>query len=339
MVDDLLSELGFTPTKYVKGRATIADLFKPDERCGVYVLHFLNGEFYTGQAVDVTRRYAQHCSTHTDIEKLSFKPTSPHYLDDIERKTIWQLEKKGLPLRNIVFTSFPKGESDFDFIMPAAEQTRWLSEHDLVYCEGERLIDPDLRRKYRARYEKFSKTRYANEIVDILRTYIKVGVPVARQSEVSFWALSCQQNIGEVFSRTSTGNNATSTGWQAVKVYSRVNVNWQEVLTAFAYEGQLWFSLHIARSPLEKSFGVDLSQLLKKYPEVDNTNHKYIPGGQDQTSFDVPATIAKSFITDTSVIPAIRLLNLRLMKKGVCAYGRFHCMDLADKVLESTSGG
>jgi len=339
MVDDLLNELGFTPPQYVKGRATIADLFKPDERRGIYVLHFLNGEFYAGQAIDVSRRYIQHRNTHTDIEKISFKPTSQDCLDDIEKKVIWRLEQYGLPLRNIVFTSVPKGESDFDFIMPPDEQIRWLNDHSFVDFEGERLVDPVLRRKYRTRYERFSKTQYANEIIDVLKTYIKVGIPVARRSEVSFWAVSCGRNIGEVFSRTSTGNNATSAGWQTVKVYSRVNVNWQEVLTAFTYEGQLWFSLHVARSPLEKSFDVSLDRLFRKYPEVDNTDHRYIPGGQDQTSFDVPATIVKSFITDTSVTLAIRLLNLRLMKKGACAYGRFHCMDLADKALETADGG
>jgi hypothetical protein len=52
--------MGFSPWKYVQGRTSIADSFKPRRRCGIYVLRFSNEEFYVGQAVDVTIRYAQH---------------------------------------------------------------------------------------------------------------------------------------------------------------------------------------------------------------------------------------------------------------------------------------
>lgn len=330
MIDDLLNELGFAPAKYIKGRSSIADLFKPGERCGIYILHFGNNEFYAGKATDVSRRYIQHCATHKDIDKISFKSISRDELDEVERTVIWRLEQNRLPLRNVVFTSMPKGESDFDLIMSSDEQLDWINNLPITNFQGERLVDPELRRKFRIRYEKFSKDKYAHDVIESLKAYVKAGIPVARRSEVAFWALSCGRKIGEVFSRKSTGDNTTLASWQNQKIYSRVSVNWQEVFTAFSYEGKLWFSIHLARSPLENVFG----KLFQEYPMIDNTNHKYIPGGQDQTSFDVPIVVLKSFLTEPSVILAIRLLNLRLMKKGVCAYGRFHCMDLADKVLE-----
>jgi hypothetical protein len=70
----VLEAIGFSRRwKYVQGRASIADLFKPHRRCGIYVLRFSNEEFYAGQAVDVTRRYAQHRKTHGDIEQMAFK--------------------------------------------------------------------------------------------------------------------------------------------------------------------------------------------------------------------------------------------------------------------------
>ncbi len=124
-------------------------------------------------------------ATHTDIEKISFKPASQDCLDDTEKEVVWRLEQSGLPLRNIVFTSVSKGESDFDLIMPPDEQIRWLNDHSFVDLEGERLVDPALRRKYKRHYEKFSQTPYANEVIDVLKTYIKVGIPVARRREVS----------------------------------------------------------------------------------------------------------------------------------------------------------
>lgn len=305
--------MGFAPPQYVKGRASIADLFKPGKRCGIYILHFSNGEFYAGQALDVTCRFIQHRSTHKDIEKISFKPTSQNRLDDEERSIIWRLEENGRLLRNVTFTSLPKGESDFDFIMSLEDQTEWLDNPAIVDSKGERLVAPDLRRKFRRHYEQYLQAPDANRVLDVLKMYIVAGIPAIRRGEVSFWCLSCMPKRN---------------------VYSRVNVYWQEVFTAFIHKKDLWFSLHMARSPLEKAFGADLRLLLKRHPTANCINHQYEPGGQDQTSFEIPAEIVKAFITDSSIITAIRLLNLRLMKKGPCIYGRFHCMDLADRVIE-----
>jgi MOSC domain-containing protein YiiM len=58
---------GFSQLHHVQGRASIADLFPQGKRCGLYILYFLDGEIYAGQALDVTRRYVQHCKVHCDI--------------------------------------------------------------------------------------------------------------------------------------------------------------------------------------------------------------------------------------------------------------------------------
>ena len=81
----MLKEMGFAPPKHVQGRASIADLFKPYERCGLYILHFANAEIYAGQALDVTRRYVQHRKVHSDIEEISFKQVDKDRLNDEER--------------------------------------------------------------------------------------------------------------------------------------------------------------------------------------------------------------------------------------------------------------
>src|SRR5215213_10491999 len=137
--------MGFSPWRQVHGRASIADFFKPGRRCGIYVLRFSNEEFYAGQAVDVTRRYAQHRKTHADIEQMAFKQVPRDKLDEEERSLIWCLERQGWPLRNVTFTSMPKAESDFDLVMPPEEQERWLGDLGYVDDGGERLIDPALR--------------------------------------------------------------------------------------------------------------------------------------------------------------------------------------------------
>ncbi len=119
-----LSDLGFKKTFDVEGRAPIADLFKPSQRCGIYILHTSNGEHYAGQAIDVTRRYVQHCKNHNDIVKISFKRVSQKKLNQEEQKVIHTLEHEGLLLRNIAYASIPYGESDFDLVMPIKEQEK-----------------------------------------------------------------------------------------------------------------------------------------------------------------------------------------------------------------------
>lgn len=314
----MLKHLGFDPAISVRGRASIADQVPPEKRRGIYVLHFANGDFYVGQATNVIRRYAQHCVTYADIEKMSFKPIPRDDLDDEERHMIGVLETEGYPLRNITFASMPKGDSDFDLIMPLEDQERWLHDLEWIDSAGSRLADPDLQRRYRRKFDQFAGMQHATQVVEVLRLYVRLGIPAIRRGEVSFWACSCLPTFAS----------------SSVSVYSRININWQEVLTASIFKNELWFSVHLARSPLEQAFGTLLGRLPRRYPSAIYINHHYGPGGSDQTSFDIPAKIIQRFITDPQILPAIRLFNLRLMKKGACTAGRYHCLDLADRLIE-----
>lgn len=311
----ILKELGFSQSQHVQGRASIADLFKPKRRCGIYVLHFSNGELYAGQAIDVTRRYAQHRFKHKDIVKISFRQVPRIHLNNEERTVIWALERDGQVLRNITFASMPKGESDFDLVMAPKEQHRWLEELSYVDEGGDRLVDPALRLRYHERFQSLLDMPHANEALDVLKTYVRVGIPAIRRGEVSFWGCSCLP---------------------ASSVYSRINVNWQEVLTVFKSDGSLWFSFHLADSPLEGPFGDNPGLLFERHPTLEWEDHCYAPGGSDQIRLLIRgAENAKTFITDQDILPAIRLFNLRLMQKGPCTYGRFHCMDLADLLVSA----
>lgn len=147
-INSVLQDLQFDVTHYVENRASIADLFKPDKRCGIYILHFVSGEYYVGQTVDVTRRYVQHSKNHSDIRQISFQETKLNSLNDVERKAIGIFERQGFPIRNIALTSIPKGESDFDLIMPEEAQIKWLNNPNIINVGGNRLVEPKFRRKY-----------------------------------------------------------------------------------------------------------------------------------------------------------------------------------------------
>jgi len=310
--------LGFTSAFLVRGRASIADQFPPEKRCGIYVLHFTDGNFYVGQAMDVVRRYAQHRVTYADIEKMSFKPIPRDNLDDEERYVIGVLETEGYSLRNITFASMPKGDSDFDLIMPLEDQERWLRDLQWVDLDGSRLTNADLRQRYRSKFDRFVGMPHAARVMEVLCDYVRFGIPAIRRGEVSFWACSCLP----VF--------VTPLDF----VYSRININWQEVLTAYSDGNEPQFSVHLARSPVEQAFDQSLRRLRRRYPNVEQGDIEYVPGGSDQIHFIMDAVTLQAMIRDPQILPAIRLFNLRLMKKGPCTFGRYHCLDLADRLIE-----
>lgn len=304
---------GFSIEHIVEGRTSIADLFTPKHRCGLYILHFRNGQYYAGQAQDVVRRFAQHRLQHNDIIRLSFKVVSKHKLNESERALIWELERQQVPLRNIMFTSLPSHNSDFDLVMPVSVQEHWMLEGDWTVDVGERIVNPTLRMKYTNRYHRLMRKSGITQVILFLKRYVEIGIPYARQSEVSFWGVSC---LPTPF------------------VYSRININWQEVLTVYVRsDEQLWCSFHMARSPFDTLSDAAIEQFIANYPTSECTNHYYEPGGHDQLHFDVPLVDSLRFIDEPIVQACIRTFNLRLMKKGACVYGRYHCLDLADHLL------
>jgi len=365
----MLPAMGFSEASYVTGRASIADLFKPDKRCGVYVLYFTDGHFYVGQALDVTRRYVQHRKTHTDIEKIAFKRVSRSKLDEEERNLIWRLEQNDWPLRNIRLTSsVPEGDTDFDLIMPPEDQVHWLEDLSYVDLEGERVVNPVLRSKYNTRYHQhFKNLPYADQVIDVLRYYVHSGIPAIRRGEIAFWACSCLP---------------------ARDVYLRININWQEVVSVWKADDKVHFSFHLALSPLDPHKALNLlfeaypkislttdavfddkealdqsiisliqenpdveinpkhtdelertiMPLFEAYPTLAIEDHRYEPGGQDQIRLIVStADEALRLLQSAQVRQAIRLLNLRLMQRGPSNWGQNHCLDLADAILTEHS--
>jgi hypothetical protein len=319
-IETVLHSLAFLHTLHVQNRTSIADLFVPSRRCGIYVLQFLDGEVYAGQAVDVTRRYLQHRRSHGDIEYISFKTAPRSNLNEEERRVIWTLERNGYHLRNITFTSAPSGESDFDLVMPADERMKWLNDLAYVNSDTVRTDDIELRRKYARRFQRFNRQPFAQDAVEILRIYVQACIPAILRSELSFWSVSCLPGFSV----------------PGITIYSRVNINWQEVFTIFSERGVLGFSWHLAAAPLEEAFGKSLSALFAHHPTIERTDHFYEPGGQDQMNLVTQDLAgARALLRDRNVIRAIRLFNLRLMIKGPCAYSRYHCFELADRLVMS----
>lgn len=315
LFEELLSERGFPPPEAAEGRSSVADLYKPGARCGVYVLMFTDGQAYVGQSVDVVRRYAQHCYVHQDIKALTFKEVCTDDLDREEQELIRVIEQTGYGLRNTVFSALPPIESDFDLVMDPSEQRLWLTDLDKYDTTGPRIINDGLRRKQAAKYKRFRENCGIDEIIENVRQYVRSGIPAIKRSEVSFWSLSC----------------LPAYACSEITVFMRLNIHWQEVLTVFREKqsGLDFFSLHVAAEPVEADV-----QLRDDVPEVEIYEHRYVPGGHDQVNLVVPCRALNMLMSRRSLRTAIRRFNHRLMKKGACNFARHHCLDLADTVLE-----
>jgi len=107
-----------------------------------------------------------------------------------------------------------------------------------------------------------------------------------------------------------------------------LNVYWQEVLFMGEDDEGVWVRMNLAASPL-----IAAEQL--RTDEV--SKHGYVAGGADQHPVQFRLEEFRAFLAEPGVITAARVLNVRLMRKGRCNFGRSHCLPLAD-VLMRTDG-
>ena len=308
---NLLTDLGFQEPFDVHGRSSIADLISPSQRCGIYILHFTDGDCYVGQAKDVTRRYTQHRNTFFDIQRISFKTIPSNKLDHEEIMYIEILEKEGFLLRNIEYTSIFRGESDFDKIMTSDNQEKWLTDLTFVDSLGPRPDLQELYRKTERAYQRFEKHPEVKQIVRLLHTYIPIAIPAFKRTEADYWSMTSPNRRDPV----------------------RINLQWQEVFAVKILSGQSYAIFQLAKSPLDRRSRKERMRFRFRHRSARRFSHRYRPGGQDQTRFEVPLDHALRFIREPNVTTAIRLFNLRLMRKGMTNYRRNHCVMLADQLI------
>ena len=316
IVKKTASEFEFPEFVWVYCRPTVADLFKPDKRCGIYILRFRDNQFYVGQAVDVIRRFVQHAKVHDDIQEISFKTFPQADLNRIEQSLIKLLEQKKVKLRNINLTSIPKGETDLDLIIPKEEQLLWLNSNYENQLNEHILDQPDLQEKYSKKFQRLIKREdFIKSGKPFLIEYFKKCVLQSAKTELSFWSLTC---LNKAF--TDTNNIALC----------RLNFFWCEVLTIWVDDDNIvCYTFHLTKSLLTKSHLKSI-----KIKSLIIYDHFYQRGGPDQFSIEVKGLEdALTLLNDNAVIAAIKTFNLRQMQKGATVYGKYHCIDLAKLIL------
>lgn len=314
------SDIGFEKLIYSKNRISLAECFSKNNRCGIYILQFENGDFYVGQAVDVVRRFAQHRKQNSDIAYISFKEVARELLAKIERETIFNLENRQKVLRNIAIVSVTQGDTDLDLIISKEDQSCWFTNFKKIKLDTERFEYPQQRQKYANKYIKFKRHEYFEDIVALLQSYVLSSIPFPRKTEYSFWACTILP-----------GRN----------ILVRVNLFWQE--TFCIREGVfhdpktnkkeigLFIVFFVSKSVLQNYYNYE--NLLKEFESLEFGNHIYKPAGQDQQQIIIDAWEYNDFFFKKGVWEAAKVFNLNLMRKGGCIFNRYHCFDLADEAL------
>ena len=95
----------------VRDLSSLAPAFKKGEwKCGVYRLHFENGEAYPGQSRNVVTRFAGHRRRWLDIVAVDFFPLPVDQLNEAEQFLITETEAE-YSVRNIMLTNRPRGNN------------------------------------------------------------------------------------------------------------------------------------------------------------------------------------------------------------------------------------
>ena len=363
-VQVLLSESGFSGPFHVEGREAIANVLPKSKRCGIYVLHFKDGMHYIGQSIDVTRRYVEHRRNYNDIVQLSFKQVKLLALDYEERRVRNLFQDNGHVLRGVVGIHPLPGDADFDLIMPLEDQKQWITNPYMIDYSGSRVCNPALRKTFEGKFVRLIKKRFFDDMLEVLRKYMRVGIPRIRASEETFWSCSC---LPETYT------------------YTRININWQEVFAIHEGEDELTYTFQFALSPLRHHslikdyfeiapgipFGVRLDRevcidsfyqehqkplqkaaddgmldmsdetldafiyYLRRCASTSISSYRYTPGGDDQVRFSIEGKdLVLELLDDKTVIRAIRQMNLRLMRLGPSRFKTSHCLSLADLIVE-----
>lgn len=207
----------------------------------------------------------------------------------------------------------------FDALMSAREQKQWIED----YCPGQptpRMLSEARPENHLGRVIRLIEHPAGDTIIRVLREYVWRALPAPLASEMQYWTCSC-------FPGASLSGEID---------FALINVNWQEVLTAYQRDGHLMFSVYFARSPLIAVFGEELTGLARTFPAIHAMSPGLKPGGSDQVHVSTrdPLTVY-ALLTHRDILTAIRLFNLRLMRRGRCPYAKGHNFFLADRLLDS----
>ena len=232
--------------------------------------------------------------------------------------------------------------SSFNALMAPRDQERFLVDPSYVDADGERVDDFPLRVKYGVRYTSIQKMPRYEDCVAVTRAYVRACIPAFVRSEQAYW------NV--------TGRPGGK--WAVL----RVNMNWQINYDVFTdWQGGYVYRVFLWREYLDSLFGGQVDRHYEPRPAVPfsiydrqepeeplrltlSTGHTLacdwlksglVAGGVDQIILRVfSRDDALALLDDPQMIRAARIFALNLARMGKTPFGRYHCFDLADRLVE-----
>ena len=320
-----LSSLGFPELTPVVGRRTIAPFFRAaDRRSGVYLLRLSNDRFYIGLAVDVVRRFGQHARSSGDrIVGFSFQPMAQKAMVERERDLIQSAERLGVPLEQVVWKSEVYGDSDLDSVLTEQEYDAWFADpaaHFSLPLSTPIRYDAGRESRDKASFDKLASTQHADALIRILRSYARGCIPGARDTVHDFWAVSC----------FPTTNAST---WPRVACVSAHVMETFVIGHEKSRPDAIWGFINVTASVIEDRYGT-IAKARRTLAAYAIEPTQYRSAGHDQCGIHFRGIRAiEAILGQESVRTAAATLLLRVMRKGVTPYAKFHCSALDDVLL------
>ncbi len=149
---------------------------------------------------------------------------------------------------------------------------------------------------------------------------LNVAVHAFRRTEHAFWSMTCMP----------------STNAGSVPRLSCVSINVMEVFGIGWHkedDNYHWGFLTVSQEELDGHFP-DGDDFFRAHPGTWCEAVGYQAAGSDQIMIHATTLpVIESLVADHRIRQAAAVLNMRLMRKGPTVYSRFHCIDLADRVL------
>ena len=317
--------LGFPNLEQVESLQSVAHLFGSSKpRRGIYLLHFKSGLWYVGQAIDVVRRFSQHRRNHTDIIAFSFIPVPIENLDIIEKTLIYKAELLRLKITNAVHVTSVVGDTDLDLVVSRNDQESWLN--NLSYFDGKRRNDskivlPEAQQvRFSKHFAKIENHVLFPSVLPLLQRYVGRCLPAPRQTEYSFWSVSCMP----------TTNSGT---WPRLFT---VNAGMMELFVVGWVKhssDQVWAFVTVAEDVLFQTWD-SIEGLEEAFPFIEFERRGYRDAGQHQVTLQVYGTAEiMTLLKNDTICKAAAIVALRVMRKRATIYAKFHCPQLATCAL------
>lgn len=304
----------------VRDLSSLAPAFKKGEsKCGVYRLHFENGEAYPGQSRNVVTRFASHRRRWPDIVAVDFFPLPAEQLNEAEQFIITETEAK-CSVRNIMRTNRPRGNDTAEIVTREGTTIALPWERERAKGATQSYID-----EVDAKLPQLLRHPFFPEVRDLLGWYIAKTVQDPARAVQQLWTVSCMPSTNRTkheqrLLTLSCGNLETLFIVSSMShdfandpdafVFVNMNTALLDDESRFQDPAGRW-SVHRLgyRGETVSSFQIDLGTFLA-----------IIYGHIDFPHFD-------------ELLDAAFNLNTRLMRRGSTMYSRFHSAKLADLLL------